>query len=73
MIISVSVKPHSERSELEKREDGSFLVHLKSAPIDGKANAEMIRLLSKYFHVPQANIVIKRGGSGKKKTVEIPT
>lgn len=73
MKISVSVKPNSRASSIEKMDDGTFIVHLKSAPIDGKANGELICILSRYFRVPQNAIEIKRGGAGKKKFVEIQT
>lgn len=71
MKITIHVKPNSSASEIEKAEGGSLLARLKSAPVDGKANTELIRLLSKYFHVPQKSITIKQGSSGKKKLIEI--
>ncbi len=71
MKFSVAVKPNSRKSEIEELGDGSFVVQLKSAPVDGKANEELIRLLSKHFRVPQKSIVIKQGSSGKKKLIEI--
>lgn len=71
MKITITVKPNSRKSEVEETGDGSFVLRLKSAPVDGKANTELIRLLSKYFHVTQASITIKHGGLSKKKTVEI--
>lgn len=71
MKISISVKPNSGKSEIEALDDGSLVVRLKSAPVDGKANNELIRLLSKHFRVPQKSIVIKQGSSGKKKLIEI--
>lgn len=71
MKISISVKPNSGKSEIEKLDNGSLVVRLKSAPVDGKANEELIRLLSKHFHVPQKSIQIKHGANGKKKTVEV--
>ena len=72
MKITISVKPSSGKSEIEELGGGSLVVRLKSAPIDGKANEELIRLLSKHFHVSQKSIVITRGSSGKKKLIEIP-
>jgi uncharacterized protein len=70
MIIRITVKPNAKRSDVIT-DTGSICVWLKSAPIDGKANEELIQLLAKYFHVPQKSIHIKRGASGRKKTVEI--
>lgn len=71
MKIAITVKPQSGNSEIEQAEDGSLVVRLKSAPVDGKANEELVRLLAKYFHVTQKSIVIKQGSTGKKKLIEI--
>ncbi len=71
MKIAITVKPQSGKSEIDEAEDGSLIVRLKSAPVDGKANEELVRLLAKYFHVTQKSIVIKQGSTGKKKLVEI--
>lgn len=71
MKVAISVKPNSGRSDIENTDSGSLVVRLKSAPVDGKANEELIQLLSKHFHVPQKSIVIKQGSTGKKKLIEI--
>ena len=52
-------------------EDGSLTVHLKSPPVDGKANAELIQLLAKTSAVPKSAIRIKTGASAKSKLVKI--
>lgn len=71
MKISIVVKPNSGKSEIDQIEDGSLVVRLKSAPVDGKANEELVRVLAKYFRVTQKSIVIKQGSTGKKKLIEI--
>ena len=70
-IISVKVKPNAKQQRVMQAEDGSLTVHLKSPPIDGKANAELIQLLAKNFGVPKSAIRIKTGASSKSKLVEI--
>lgn len=70
-IISVKVKPNSKQQRVTQADDGSFTIHLKSPPVDGKANAELIQLLAKTFAVPKSAIRIKTGASSKSKLVEI--
>ena len=70
MKLSITVKPNAKRSEILDN-SGTITAFLKSAPIDGKANEELIRLLAKYFHVTQASILIKHGSTGHKKLIEI--
>jgi uncharacterized protein (TIGR00251 family) len=70
-IISVKVKPNAKQQRVTPAEDGSFTVHLKSPPVDGKANAELIQILAKTLGVSKSAIRIKTGASSKNKLVEI--
>lgn len=71
MKKQVKVKPNSKNQSIEEAEDGSLTVHLKSSPVDGKANEELIQILSKKFNVPKSKIFIKSGLSSRNKLVEI--
>lgn len=71
MIISLNVKTNSSISKVERLEDGSFSVYVKSRPEKGEANQEVVSLLSKYFNVDWRNIKIKAGKTGRKKIVEV--
>lgn len=67
----VKVKPNSKQQSIEEQTDGSFIVHLKSPPVDGKANEELIKLLAEKFCVPKVRIRIKSGLSSRQKIIEI--
>lgn len=71
MKKQVKVKPNSKRQSIEEAADGSLIVYLKSPPVDGKANAELIELLAKKFNVSKSKISIKLGGASRNKLVEI--
>lgn len=73
MIIQkkVKVKPNSKQQKIIEQEDGSLIVNLKSPPVDGKANEELIKILAKKFNVPKSSIRIKLGLSSRQKLVEI--
>lgn len=71
MKKSVKVKPNSKKQAIVEEEDGSLTVHLKSPPVDGKANKELIELLAKKFNVPKSSITIQLGLSGRNKLVNI--
>lgn len=68
MIIHVKVKPSSGRQEVLDEGDGKFLVSLKSAPENNKANIELIKLLKKYF---KGEVKIKSGLKSKNKILEV--
>ncbi|GET38800.1 DUF167 domain-containing protein [Microseira wollei] len=73
MKKQVKVKPNSKRQSIEEQPDGSLTVHLKSPPVDGKANQELIALLAERFNVSKSKISIKSGLASKTKLVEIDT
>lgn len=70
-LLTVRVKPSARRQKATRLDDGSWLLHLKAPPQNGKANQELIALLAQALHVPQAQVRIKSGHTGRTKWVEI--
>jgi uncharacterized protein YggU (UPF0235/DUF167 family) len=70
-VIRVKVKPNSRTSAFEPAEGGTWLARLRSAPIDGKANAELIALVAAHFQCGKAAVSIKSGAAGRMKWVRI--
>ena len=73
MNKQVKVKPNSPKQHIEESADGYLTVHLKSPPVDGKANKELIELLAKKFKVSKSQIRIKSGLSSRTKLIAIDT
>jgi len=71
MFIQVRVKPGARVSVLEQAEDGTWTASLKSPPVDGKANAELIMLVARYFRCAKSAVSIRSGASGRAKLVRI--
>lgn len=70
-VIQVRVKPNARASLLEQKEDGTWMARIKSPPVDGKANEELIALVAKHFGCRKSDVQIKAGGSGRLKLVQI--
>jgi uncharacterized protein (TIGR00251 family) len=70
-VIRIKVKPGSRESKLDELNDGSFFATLKSPPIDGKANAELIAVVAKHFKVSKSAVTIKSGAGARIKLVTI--
>jgi uncharacterized protein (TIGR00251 family) len=71
MTIQVKVKPSARISMLERNDDGTWLARLKSAPVDGKANAELVGLIAERFGCRKADVEIRSGAGGRMKLVRI--
>ena len=69
--LTVQVKPNAKHQDIQTAVDGSLVIRLKLSPVDGKANAELIKLLSKQYGVPKSRITIKAGASSRLKRIEI--
>ena len=69
--IQVKVKPNSRASTFEQAADGTWLARLKSPPVDGKANEELVALVAGRFGCPKAAVTIKSGASGRMKLIRI--
>ncbi len=72
VVLHVKVKPNSKQQSMVKNEEGTYIIHLKSPPIDGKANQELIKILAKQFNIPKSQVSIKSGLSSKNKLIELP-
>jgi uncharacterized protein len=72
-VLQVKVKPNARASSLTLSSEGSWLAALRSPPVDGKANEELVALIAKHFGCPKASVSIKRGASGRMKLVQVST
>lgn len=70
-IIKVKVTPRARESSLNQKEDGTWVAKLKSPPVDGKANAELIALVAEQFGCNKSAVSIKSGAAGRSKLVQI--
>lgn len=73
MKVRIKVRPNSKEQSIREEPDGSLTVRLKSPPVDGKANDELIRAIAEKFGVPKSRVRILTGFSSKTKLVEIDT
>jgi len=71
VMLRVKVKPRARESELFQAADGSWVANLKAAPVDGKANEELVALVAQRFQCPKAAVTIKAGTSGRTKLVKV--
>ena len=69
--IRVRVKPNARDPGLEELGDGTWRARVKSPPVDGRANEELIALIAKRFDLRRSQVSIRSGASGRMKLVRI--
>lgn len=71
MIINVKVITAAKQNKITELGGGEFKVYLTSIPEKGKANSNLIKLLSKYFCVSKSQINITSGEKSHNKIIEV--
>jgi uncharacterized protein (TIGR00251 family) len=67
----VRVVPRAARTRFAGIHDGALRVRLAAPPVDGKANAALVRFLADALDVPRRALRIVRGETSRSKTLEV--
>lgn len=70
LVLSVRVQPRAARDEL-LLEGARLKVRITAPPVDGAANAHLLRFLAAEFGVAPARTALVRGATGREKVVRI--
>lgn len=69
--FSIRVVPRASKTEIAGILDGSIKIRVASPPVDGAANAEIVKFLAKTFGVAKSNVEIVSGQASKAKRIRI--
>ena len=69
VILNVRAQPRSSRSDLDGLLGDAVKVRIRCAPVDGKANKELIETLAEAFDLPKSAVVFKSGETSKTKRI----
>ena len=71
LVLTLHVQPGAKRTEVAGSHGEALKVKLAAPPVDGKANAELLRFLADAFGVPLRNATLLRGETARAKVVRI--
>jgi uncharacterized protein (TIGR00251 family) len=69
--FDVRARPRAPRTKVLGAKEGALEVAIAAPPVDGEANAELVRGLAAVFGVPARDVVVVAGQTGKRKIVEV--
>ena len=69
--IRVRVTPRSGRDEVIAWTGDELRVRVRAAPVEGKANEAVCRLVAKQLGVPYSAVEVAGGGTSRTKTLRI--
>ena len=67
VIVNVRAASRSSRDGLDGMVGDALKVRIRSAPVDGKANKELIEVLADAFGLPKSAVEFKSGETSKTK------
>jgi uncharacterized protein YggU (UPF0235/DUF167 family) len=71
MLIHIKIKPNSNKDEVVKKSDASYVVFVREEAKENKANYAMLLLLAEYLNVPVSILRIITGHHTPSKIVEV--
>ena len=67
VIVNVRAQPRSSRSGVDGVVANALKVRLRAAPVDGKANKELVETVADAFGLPKSRVKFKSGETSKTK------
>ncbi len=71
IILKVRIVPRASKDGIQGIMGDALKVRIQAPPVEGKANAYLIKFLSKHWKIPRASIEILSGKTGRNKRIRI--
>ncbi|VEB22158.1 DUF167 family protein YggU [Avibacterium volantium] len=71
--LRIFLQPKASKDQIVGLHDNELKITITAPPIDGQANAHLLKFLSKTFKVPKSSILIEKGELNRHKQIFIPT
>ena len=67
VVVNVRAEPSSSKAGIDGLLGDAVKVRIKCAPVDGKANKELVETLADEFGIAKSSVVFKSGETSKQK------
>ena len=69
IVLNVKAQPRSSKAGVDGLLGDAVKVRIRCAPVDGKANKELVETLADAFGLPKSSVVFKSGETSKTKRI----
>jgi hypothetical protein len=70
-LVAIRVQPRASRDQVLGLRGDAIGIALKAPPVDGAANAALLKLLARELKVPLAAVELVRGATGRSKWIRV--
>ena len=71
IFLYIKVQPNSSKNKISGLYGEMLKINIKSPAVEGAANKELVKFISKQFKIPKSDIEIK-GETSKRKVLVLP-
>lgn len=71
LVLSLHVQPGATHTSVDGTHGDALKLKLAATPVEGRANAELVRWLARAFGVPRRDVRLLRGETARTKVVRI--
>lgn len=71
LVLRLYIQPKASRDSFIGLHGDELKVAITAPPVDGQANAHLVKYLAKQFRVAKSQVVIEKGELGRHKQVKI--
>ena len=72
VLVTVRVGPRAASNLVGGERDGALLVRVTASPVDGKANAAVVRVVARALDLPPSEVQLVRGATARTKVLSLP-
>lgn len=69
IVLNVKAQPRSSKAGIDGLLGDAVKVRIRCAPVDGKANKELVETLADAFNLPKSRVIFKSGETSKTKRI----
>ena len=69
IVLNVKAQPRSSNAGIDGLLGDAVKVRIRCAPVDGKANKELVETLADAFDLPKSRVIFKSGETSKTKRI----
>lgn len=70
--LRIFLQPKASRDQVVGLHDNELKIAITAPPVDGQANAHLLKFLSKLFKVPKSRIQLEKGELQRHKQIFVP-
>jgi hypothetical protein len=71
LVLTLHIQPGAKNTGAAGLHGDALKIKLAAAPVEGKANAALIKFLARHFDVPFSQVILKQGDKSRHKVIVI--